>query len=1049
MNPRTCRCLFLIFWFGVACERFSEGAFTPALGFDAGYSVAVRRHEHGRETRETRLATSDHGCGLSLPRRKVLVIGVDGLRPSALERAMTQGLAPNLAELAEAGTYCWNSSTSDLTFSGPGWTDLLAGVHRDQHLVETNSVTGNKFSNSNQHAFPDFLALCKSLDPTIRTARWTTWSPLSVTRTPGGTDYNFFREYAQNGDQLVTDDAVRFFREDQADVSFFYLGDVDIQGHASGFHPRIGSYLAEISTTDQLIGEVLDSIRARPGYIDGREEWLFIVCTDHGGNLGRGHSGNRPWDRRTFLIVSGVDAIPQKLGHGGHGVDVVPTVLQFLGLDQPPHLVGRAIGLSIDPRPSIALNRNLLLNGDAEFDYGFREVRFDQAVSGWNEFPDADFYLETALRIGSQSVTAVKYGSPGFPASHSPGPEMRGSNFFTGADAATITSMTQTLDLNAVRAWIDGRRAGFSMAAYLGGVGSQVDRAELVCSFRNEDGQELARYSIGPVTANERNQTTGLLYRATSGYVPPETATVDVSLHLLGRQACADNLVFQLHEAPTFPDVVAFDTFDDLTLLPFVAVPRTGDGTDFCNDIPGWTIDLSNMASPSSEPAYDGVTAMDVDSWISEQGAQIGRGSTGRFKLGQRNTALVFDPDAWADFSGAEERGYNASISRRYRLPPDVVAATLSIDCSWEFAAEASQTAIIDVSFDDGQTWQRLLTLDSEDMAANQILGDRSRFRAGIDFVFGGSDMLLRFAVSEAGNNWWFIVDDVTISDSQGVIEVEDFEGLPMQPYTVANRNSPSDGSDYTADIPGWTIDNSGMLQVSREPAYQGWRVLDVESWVEEQNGQSRSVLLTTGNNQALVADPDAWADYIPGAPGRGFNSRIYRDVDLRGFRPESLSIYLDWEFRAEAQQRGLIEISFDAGQTYQTLLDLDSADGNLVTNGIYFGPSLFEAGVDFVPSSYRARLRISCEQGGNNWWFALDNIVWFAEPTTMIAGDANGDGSFDFGDIEPFVLALTDPEGYLASFPGIDPNLTLDMNLDGSFDFGDIDGFVALLQGE
>ncbi len=162
---------------------------TCGFGFERSTDL---NHPLGKATCGTSDAcTETTGCGAYLPRRKVLVIGVDGLRPSALERAMIQGLAPNLAELAQSGTYCWNSATSDLTFSGPGWTDLLAGVHRDQHLVETNSVSGNKFANSNQHAFPDLLALCKSLDPTLRTARWTTWSPLSITRTPGGDGLQF------------------------------------------------------------------------------------------------------------------------------------------------------------------------------------------------------------------------------------------------------------------------------------------------------------------------------------------------------------------------------------------------------------------------------------------------------------------------------------------------------------------------------------------------------------------------------------------------------------------------------------------------------------------------------------------------------------------------------------------------------------------------------------------------------------------------------------------------------------------------------------------
>ncbi len=66
----------------------------------------------------------------------------------------------------------------------------------------------------------------------------------------------------------------------------------------------------------------------------------------------------------------------------------------------------------------------------------------------------------------------------------------------------------------------------------------------------------------------------------------------------------------------------------------------------------------------------------------------------------------------------------------------------------------------------------------------------------------------------------------------------------------------------------------------------------------------------------------------------------------------------------------------------------------------------------------------------------------------TYIKGDANGDGSFDFGDLEPFVLALIDPEGFAAQFPNVNPDLVLDFDGDGSLSFGDIDGFVNALLG-
>lgn len=66
----------------------------------------------------------------------------------------------------------------------------------------------------------------------------------------------------------------------------------------------------------------------------------------------------------------------------------------------------------------------------------------------------------------------------------------------------------------------------------------------------------------------------------------------------------------------------------------------------------------------------------------------------------------------------------------------------------------------------------------------------------------------------------------------------------------------------------------------------------------------------------------------------------------------------------------------------------------------------------------------------------------------SFVLGDANGDGFFDFGDLEPFVLALTDPDLYLLLYPHVDPNRALDFDGDGFLTFGDIEGFVNALLG-
>jgi hypothetical protein len=63
----------------------------------------------------------------------------------------------------------------------------------------------------------------------------------------------------------------------------------------------------------------------------------------------------------------------------------------------------------------------------------------------------------------------------------------------------------------------------------------------------------------------------------------------------------------------------------------------------------------------------------------------------------------------------------------------------------------------------------------------------------------------------------------------------------------------------------------------------------------------------------------------------------------------------------------------------------------------------------------------------------------------SAIVGDVNCDGAVNLGDINPFVEALSDPDGYQQSYPGCWPG-NADINSDGSVDFGDINPFVDLL---
>jgi len=65
----------------------------------------------------------------------------------------------------------------------------------------------------------------------------------------------------------------------------------------------------------------------------------------------------------------------------------------------------------------------------------------------------------------------------------------------------------------------------------------------------------------------------------------------------------------------------------------------------------------------------------------------------------------------------------------------------------------------------------------------------------------------------------------------------------------------------------------------------------------------------------------------------------------------------------------------------------------------------------------------------------------------TICQGDLNCDGVIDFGDINPFVLILTNPGGWQQQYPNC-PWQNGDLNEDEAVNFGDINPFVALLAG-
>jgi predicted AlkP superfamily phosphohydrolase/phosphomutase len=94
------------------------------------------------------LCWSASASGDGRPKKKVLIIGIDGCRTDALLAAK----APNLYALIRAGAFADKTriisprpaGVAD-TISGPGWSSILTGVSADKHGVRDNQFQKPNF----------------------------------------------------------------------------------------------------------------------------------------------------------------------------------------------------------------------------------------------------------------------------------------------------------------------------------------------------------------------------------------------------------------------------------------------------------------------------------------------------------------------------------------------------------------------------------------------------------------------------------------------------------------------------------------------------------------------------------------------------------------------------------------------------------------------------------------------------------------------------------------------------------------------------------------
>lgn len=164
-----------------------------------------------------------------------------------------------------------------------------------------------------------------------------------------------------------------------------------------------------------------------------------------------------------------------------------------------------------------ALGTNLLVNGDAEANFGSSDATRTVKPSGWETTGD---------------LTVVRYGAKGdFPDGSTPGSTNGELEFFAGGNAAVSTA-TQTVSLASFATQIDSGDVKYELSGKLGGFGTLDDAGAVGVTFLDGSGKTLASDGIGPVNAQQRLLNTAFLNEQTAGAVPKGARSAIVKIVL-------------------------------------------------------------------------------------------------------------------------------------------------------------------------------------------------------------------------------------------------------------------------------------------------------------------------------------------------------------------------------------------------------------------------------------------------------------------------------------------------------------------------------------
>jgi hypothetical protein len=262
-----------------------------------------------------------------------------------------------------------------------------------------------------------------------------------------------------------------------------------------------------------------------------------------------------------------------------------------------------------------------------------------------------------------------------------------------------------------------------------------------------------------------------------------------------------------------------FEDFDSVVLGPNVDEGRVGEKVYSKDGPPGWTVDNSQMPKNAETGAswedqgmgvteFKGWTFLDRDWWVATAGDQ----TRSQFTLGT-GTVVVADPDEWDDLGNPDrDVGYFTSFFSSPNIPISGAPAngiTLKFSSSWRPEARDDtgpdglqtndQTGVVRVSFDGGAAVEVLRWNSVDGSPTFKPDSQNEEVTLAINNPAGATTMKVTFGLLNAGNDWWWAVDNFVVD--AGSVPPPVLTAEPADATSVAGQGATFNGAATGAAV--------------------------------------------------------------------------------------------------------------------------------------------------------------------------------------------------------------------------------------------------------